>query len=142
MSHRPLVVVIAIGVSIRWILERSVIPSIARMMQTKRSIWRAVESENTERIREYAANGGNLDKSSLLRGRTLLFHALTLSMRKSYEALLDCGANPETIYCSQCVIYYAAAKPDRPPGVLDMIAKMAPIGARIMIPWMPISNSA
>ena len=79
-------------------------------------IWKAVENEQLDLIRQYVAEGGDLEIGRRMKGKTPLFHAMDLEKRESFEELLRLGASPNTI-CRRggtvtCPLHWAAMAED------------------------------
>ncbi len=76
-------------------------------------IWAAVEREDIEGIKQYSANGGDLEVGAIIKGKTPLLHALKHGKKNSYRVLLELGASPNT-RCrgGAVVIHHAAAAQD------------------------------
>jgi ankyrin repeat protein len=78
------------------------------------NIWNAVEKEDLDAIARYAERGGDLNTGVTFYGKTPLLHALLLGKKRSYQKLLDLGADPN-YPCGKknlSTIHYAAWKPD------------------------------
>ncbi|HFB66223.1 MAG TPA: ankyrin repeat domain-containing protein [Aeromonadales bacterium] len=86
-----------------------------------RTLARAVEEENLVSLVNYVKEGGNIN----LRGRhglTLLYWSLKNKKKKSFQKLLELGADPNLILgMDNSVIYWSAGLND--PFYLDMVLK-------------------
>jgi hypothetical protein len=71
-------------------------------------IWQALEQDDAAAIRKYQASDGNLNVRSW-GGSTPLWTALEGEKRVSYEALLECGTDPNIIMRGRRVVTHWAA---------------------------------
>jgi len=76
-------------------------------------IWKAVERNDIPAIRKYGAAGGDVNILGW-DGSTPLWTALEGEKRYSYEALLDCGADPNIILRGKRVVTHWAAMEEDP----------------------------
>lgn len=76
-------------------------------------LWRAIEEDDGEAVRRYKAAGGDINIHAWSNGSTPLWAALEAKKRYAYEALLECGADPNVIMSGKRVVtHWAAAERD------------------------------
>ncbi len=82
------------------------------------SIWTAIDQDDSARIHALFAQGG-LDpgQTAIFSGQTLLEYAFDNGKKKAFEALLDCGADPDMFLVSrekkdQTITFWAAGMAD------------------------------